>query len=207
MFNVKSINVLKVSATACLCLCVNSAFSASSSQLYFGLGNAAFDPAIAFTQGVEDDALALEFGYEKRLHSGFVWGAGINWYAYSDNNGFSVQTEGVFGGVERSDSSASGLSGFGELGYSYTPSKKIELSLMAGYELMLSSSRSVSNCSNCPSEDIDIDTGAYFNPKVVYTFDNMWTLGLSYNSYVSSDVESLISIQLGKRFSFLGGSI
>jgi len=191
MFTINAINLLKLGAAMGISMCSSAAFSASSSQLYFGLGNATFDPITAFTQGVEDDALALEFGYERRLSSGFVWGAGLNWYAYSDNNGFSVQTESVFGNVAFSDSSASGISGFGELGYSYTPSKKIELSLVAGYELMLSSSRSIGNCNNCPSEDID----------------NMWTLGLSYSGYVSADVESLITLQVGKRFSFLGGTI
>jgi|GEM_PF-4777139 len=155
MFTINAINLLKLGAAMGISMCSSAAFSASSSQLYFGLGNATFDPITAFTQGVEDDALALEFGYERRLSSGFVWGAGLNWYAYSDNNGFSVQTESVFGNVAFSD----------------------------------------------------IDTGAYFSPKVVYTFDNMWTLGLSYSGYVSADVESLITLQVGKRFSFLGGTI
>lgn len=181
----------------------------SSSQLYGGLGSVSFDPQVAASMAaqIDDSAFALEFGYERRLKSGFVWGAGINFYSYSDNAGFSVITESQFGSVKRSDSDASAFTGFGELGYSFTPNKKVALSLMAGYERVFTSSRSISNCRNCPSEDIDIDAGAYLTPKVVYTFDNNWTLGLSYNGYVSGDIDNMVMLQIGKRFQFLGGEI
>lgn len=165
---------------------------------FFTLGNTSIDSATARGEGIEDSAFALRFGWAGSK-AFYRFTGGMNYVSYSDNESFSQLTEDLFGDEDVSDSEASALSLFGEFGVGHEFQSGIDLSLLAGYDVQISSERSIPNCSNCFEEDIDLDSGLYLKPSVTYFASNGFNIGLGFVNYLSGDYESNIELSIGFR--------
>ncbi|WP_028885090.1 porin family protein [Teredinibacter turnerae] len=165
------------------------------------IGQVSFDSELAAREGVDDSALYVVAGWEGRYRSNLIVGAGISLYDYSDNEAFEQLTESSWGGNERnSSSSATAYNLYGELGYGVDLAPTVSLDLLAGYEMVLSSERSISYCSDCYSEDIEIDSGLFVAPRLRFKPWEHWVIALSYQSYLTGDVESSAQISTGYVF-------
>lgn len=168
--------------------------------LVLSLGRVNFDDRIAVGEGVEDSGVYIDFGWEGRFYNNVILGAGISAFGYSDNDSFNQWTEDDWGDDEYSSSSAAAVNFYGELGYGVELTRMLSLDLIGGFEAVLSSERSISGCSNCYSEDIDIDSGPYIAPRLRFKPWSHWMFAVSYQSYLSGDVED--SVQLAAGFVF-----
>lgn len=166
------------------------------STWYLAVGRVSLDEKAAASEAVKDDANYFRLGWQRRSDA-FVFGLGLSSYIYKDRAGFSQEVEDYFGDVSTEDSSATSFNLFGELGYSHPLSSMVRLELVTGFELVLSSERSINNCSDCYSEDIDLDSGAYIMPRVLLQTEKGFTAGLAYQHFINGDVEKGPSLVLG----------
>lgn len=163
--------------------------------------NLSFDEAVADQEFVDSSALAFNFDAEYFFTGNFSGAAGFGIISYDDNNSFSQETESVYGGdVDTSDSSATGIPFYFDAGYTHFWNSELPtfVTLRGGYATMLESERSISNCSDCYAEDIEIDGGAYAMAGVGVNLARIFSMGLYYKAYLSGDMENAV----GLRFSF-----
>lgn len=161
-----------------------------------GLGSASLDSQAAAEEGIEDSALYIRLGVEfQRSH--ILYGVGLSGLFYDDNAEFSQTVEDLFGDVSTEDSTAEAFDLFGEVGYRYMLSAGSYMDFFGGYEHVLSSERSISNCSNCFEEDIDIESGVYLMPRYQYETEGGYLFTLLYRQYVSGDMENAIALTIG----------
>lgn len=169
-------------------------------SVYISLGEVNFDSEIANLERVKDSATYLKLGYEGKNNQ-LIYGGGLSGFFYSDRNRFNQLTEDPFGDISRQSSSAEAFNLYFEGGYSYQFSHYWSFDMLFGHELVLSSERSISNCSNCFSEDIDIDSGLYFIPRIkLLPNDSNLIWSLSYQYYLSGDVENAAYLTLGYKY-------
>jgi hypothetical protein len=166
-------------------------------SMYGGLGQASIDGQKAFAGGVEDSALYIRLGMEFQ-RSSWLYGVGISGLIYDDNADFSQTVQDQFGNISTADSSAEAFDLYGEFGYRYLLATRAYLDFITGYEQMLTSGRSISNCSNCYDEDIDIDSGFYLMPRLQFETEGGFTFSLLYRQYFTGDLESAVVFAIGK---------
>ena len=164
--------------------------------LYFGLGKASIESSKAQEEGIEDSATYLKLGFElQRSH--WLFGAGFSGLFYDDNNEFKQTVQDYAGSTSTEDSSASASNLFAEAGYRYPVSGNIYADLFGGYEYIFSSERSIDNCSDCYSEDIEVESGLYLMPRIQYEVKNGLTLSLAYQHYLSGDIGNALMFTIG----------
>jgi hypothetical protein len=114
---------------------------------------------------------------------------GFDWVSYDDKAGFTVRTEDQFGREDDSSSDASGILVYGAFGpqWRFGEEQKTTAFVQAGYSAMFASDRGIDNCSNCPSQDIDIDGGLYARAGIMQKVSDTFGIGLSATQYLSSD--------------------
>lgn len=157
------------------------------------------DQKVADEQLIEPDAPALFLEGEYFFNDTFSAAGGFGFIQYDDNNEFSQLTESVYGGDEESsDSSATGIPLYFALGYTrfYGSTLPVYWSMHGGASYMLESERSISNCSNCHSEDIEVDGGVYGEASAGINLFRSVTLGVYYKSYFSGDMEDAVGLKL-----------
>lgn len=166
---------------------------------YLSIGEVSFDEAVALREGVEDTAVLVRAAWEGQTNA-FVYGAGLSMFFYDDKQSFEQYVEGGGGGVRSADSSASAYNLFLEGGYSHTLNPRVNLEVLGGVELTLSSERSIGYCSNCYEEDIDIESGPYVMPRVRFSTAGSFSFFLAYQQYLSGDVENAVSANFSWRY-------
>ncbi|MCO7226911.1 hypothetical protein [Pleionea sp. CnH1-48] len=159
-------------------------------------GTINFNPALAAREGVDESAVHLDFVWHQQEDS-FVYGGGITGILYSDNESFSVDVIDGFGDHRRASSSASGFGLFGEIGYSFNwKPKSVHLGAMIGVEKIWSE-RGISNCTDCPSENINIDSGFYLKPHIKFITNSGFTFTISYKKFAGDDMEDAVFLTFG----------
>lgn len=166
-------------------------------SMYGGLGQASIDGQKAFAGGVEDSALYIRLGVEFQ-RSSWLYGVGLSGLLYDDNAEFSQTVRDLSGNISTADSSANAFDLYGEVGYRYLLATRSYLDFMTGYEQVLTSGRSIPNCSNCYDEDIDIDSGFYLMPRLQFETEGGFTFSFMYRQYVTGDLESAVVFTFGK---------
>jgi hypothetical protein len=161
----------------------------------FGVENINFDKEKAYENGIDDTATSLNLEGEYFFHSMVSAGFGITLVQYGDNAGFKVRTEDSLGNQQTSKSDASGGLIFGDVGYKnyMGAGDKFYVTARGGMSFMTSSSRSVSNCSNCPEQDIEVDGGLYGKLGAGARLGNAFHLGIFYTNYFSGDIKNSIT--------------
>lgn len=169
------------------------AFTVSVEQVSFDEEQAASPEAL-----IDDSAPALNFEAEYFFHQHYSTSFGLSLISYDDHASFTQRTEDNFGDRDTSKSDAIGIPVYGELGYKrfLGPQGKTYVTARAGYSVMLSSERSISNCSNCYEEDIEIDGGAYAALGAGIKLGTSWLLGVQYKNYFSGDFTRSAGVNL-----------
>ena len=154
---------------------------------YGGVGFVGIDEDKAFEQGVDDSAIIFDIGYIGTVGDHFSFLAGIYIPLIDDEDQFSQTVENNFGGDisnESSDISAWGilLEASGRLPLNDV----VSLGGAVGMRT-LTADREIAYCSDCYSEDIDLDGGSYMRPYLSIRTSHMFSFEISYISFFSGD--------------------
>lgn len=169
-----------------------------TTRWYGSLGRISLDEAVQ-NEGIDTSAMSWRIGGERQINR-WLFGGGISGFLYSDNASFSQDVENGWGSDSTADSSATAINLYFEGGYAHPLNENVDLALLAGMELVMSSTRGIGNCTNCYEEDIDVSSGFYIQPRITYTFENNWFMGASYNLYQGGDVKNGLSFTVGAGF-------
>ena len=173
----------------------------TTSGFYLSYGQISIDKATDVVKYGEigDSADHVKLGWEQHNNE-WVWGLGLSFFLYDDNNKFSQRTRDNFGNEQNSKSSATAFNGYIEGGYKYNFNENTHAIALIGYEQVFSSERSIGNCSNCASQDLDVDGGLYIQPRITYQWDNNWFAALSHQLYLSGDVSNSAFLTVGVNY-------
>lgn len=161
------------------------------------------DSEQAASQRIKDSAVAIGAGAEyyiadttQAVRFGFAF------MQYSDLGEFSVLTEqqGGFndGEIDNKSSDANGMQLYVDYGIQnrFGANNGGFYTVRGGYALMFGSERAIASCTNCPSQDIDIESGLYGLVGVGFNATPAFSLGLNYKQYFSGDVENALQLEL-----------
>jgi hypothetical protein len=160
------------------------------------------DTQAASEQWIEDTATAIggaaEY-YSSKTENTLVLGANILFYR--DNAEFSQYVEDYWGDVDYTESDANAFMLFAEYGpkYRFGQNNMSFVTLRGGVSGILGSERSISNCSNCYSEDIDINGGVYGVLGIGQTLGSL-DLCLQFQQYLSGDLDNTLRLKLSGAF-------
>ena len=173
----------------------NTPHAAPTGGLLFAFGRVSIDSVAAGKENIKDSGSYIRLGAES-IPKPWFFGGGISGIFYSDKVGFSQTVKDQYGTISNAKSSASSTNLFGEAGYSYSLADHFKVELLAGYEFVLSSSRSIDNCTDCASQDIKIDAGLYLTPRIKLAIDN-YSISLSVQQFLTGDVKNALFLGLG----------
>jgi hypothetical protein len=160
------------------------------------------DEDVAFEEGIEDTYTAI--GGAAEYYSGdsdMTLSLGLSIIFYDDNAEFSQYVEDYWGDDYYRSSDATGGQAFIEYGpkYKFGANNQSFFVVRGGLSGIFFSERSISSCSNCYSEDIDVDGGLYgvlgIGHKLGY-FD----LGLQFQQYFTGDLDNGLRLKLSSSF-------
>lgn len=160
------------------------------------------DSEAAAEQWINDSATAVggaaEY-YSSKSESTLVLGASVLFYR--DNAEFAQYVEDYWGDVDYTESDANAFMVFAEYGpkYRFGQDNMSFFTVRGGVSGMLYSERAISSCSNCYSEDIDIDGGVYGVLGVGQTLGSL-DLSLQFQQYFSGDLDNTIRLKLSGAF-------
>jgi hypothetical protein len=155
------------------------------------LHSLSFDEEKAQEEGVEDSALVLGF-IANNFMERMMLSMGVGVVSYDDNEEFqqTVQYTGGFddGDIENASSTAMGILLHFDAGprFPIGSSKASYFAVKGGISQMLMSERSISSCTNCYSEDIDIDGGPYVQGALSTGSDRVG-FAFQYTQYFDED--------------------
>lgn len=166
------------------------------------LDHVAIDSQAAAEQWIKDSATAIggagEY-YSTNSENTLVLGASI--LLYRDDAEFAQYVEDYWGDVDYSESDANALMVFAEYGpkYRFGQDNMSFFSVRGGVSGILGSERSISNCRNCYSEDIEIEGGVYGLLGIGQTLGSL-DLSVQYQQYFSGDLDNTIRLKLSGAF-------
>lgn len=170
----------------------------------FGLsaGQARLDKEAAAQAFIGDSADLFTLNVQYYFaNSPWMINAGGGSLSYDDQLGFNqLVREEYSGDTYSKDSSASGTLLFVEAGANYPLNSALFLQGRVGLSSVFGSSRHIDNCKNCWEEDFDINGGAYGSFTFGGTIANTVELALQYQYYLSGDLASTISLNIGSHF-------
>lgn len=161
------------------------------------VGTMNIDSKTAKEQGVGDSAWAIGLAAEHYIGKSFLTVAlGVDFIGYDDNYSFSQKTN---KGNKKSDASAALM--YIELGPRITFGKDNSNYFIAhaGASKMLSSDRGIGYCTDCYSENIDVNGGLYGALSIGRTFDH-FDLGLQFQQYFSGDLDNSLRLRISSSF-------
>lgn len=173
-----------------------TAKSFSSKAAYLSLGQLLVDDATARMEGIDSSASYIQLGFEAQ-HNLLVYGIGLSGYFYKDSREFNQAVENQAGSRFSANSSAEATNLFGEIGYSFTRQKALHFDIIAGLEQVLQSSRGITDCSNCFSEDIQINSGLYAKPRLRLVPGKSFVIDFALQQYLSGDIVRAWMISIG----------
>jgi hypothetical protein len=205
-------NNLRVKVVSFL-LCASATMSAAAQQeqvtkgdwSYSGYaGLASIDSARASQQGVDDSAWLVGFSADY-TQSDWVTSLGLDVTLYDDKLKFTQAVEGTgsFNNGDRSTakSSANGFLLYVATGYQwkFTEQQNVAVRLQGGFAQMVSSERSIGTCTNCYSEDINIDGGVFAKATVLRSGESV-SFGAYLQQYLGDGVNTVLGITIASSF-------
>lgn len=160
------------------------------------------DKEAAAREWIEDTAFAIggaaEY-YASDSENTLSLGASILFYR--DDAAFSEYVEDWWGHEGYEESDANALMLFAEYGpkYRFGRDNMSFFSARGGVSGILGSERSISNCSNCYSEDIEIDGGVYGVIGIGQTLGSI-DLSLQFQQYFSGDLDNTVRLKISGAF-------
>ena len=160
-------------------------------------GTLNLDSKVAYNEYVKDSAWVIGLAAERySSDSNLTFVIGLDLIGYDDEASFRQDTTGG-----RKSSDASAVLGYVEFGprVPFGVDKSNYLVAHAGLSGVFSSERGIDNCSNCYSEDIDINGGFYGVLGVGHSFGS-WDLGLQFQQYFSGDIDNSLRLRVSSSF-------
>ena len=160
------------------------------------------DKEAAAEQWIEDSAFAIggaaEY-YSSDSENTLTLGASVLFYR--DNAEFSQPVEDWWGYEDYEESDANAFMLFAEYGpkYRFGQDNMSFFSVRGGVSGILGSERSISNCSNCYSEDIEIDGGVYGVLGIGQTLGSI-DVSLQFQQYFSGDLNNVFRLKISGAF-------
>jgi len=164
----------------------------NSSGFAFSIGHFNLDSDNSAQEGIGDSGTFLKFGWEAQ-QSHLAYGFGLSGLLLKDNDSFNVTVENNFGSQYSSSSSVDAFGFYGELGYSLPMGESSKFDLMGGIDLLWAN-RGIANCTDCPSEDVNLDGGLYVEPRLTFVNDGSFNFSIAYRHYPDSDIEGGINL-------------
>lgn len=161
------------------------------------------DKEAAAAQFVEKNATAVGGAAEYySSNSDNTLSLGISLLFYRDNAAFGQYVEDYWGDdVDYEESDANAFMLFAEYGpkYRFGQDKMSFVTLRGGISGILASERGINNCSDCYSEDIDIDGGVYGVIGIGQTLGRL-DVGLQFQQYFSGDLDNSLRLKISGAF-------
>lgn len=160
------------------------------------------DDDAAAEQGVEDYFTAIGGAAEYYTsESDMTLSIGLSIMLYEDNAEFSQYVEDWWGDEYYESSDATGGQAFIEYGpkYKFGANDSSFFVVRGGLSGIFFSERSISSCSNCYSEDIDIDGGLYGVLGVGHKL-GYFDIGLQFHQYFTGDLDNGFRLKLSSSF-------
>lgn len=151
---------------------------------------------------IEDTATALGLAAEYYTNtSENTLSLGMSFLLYRDNAAFGQYVEDFWDDTDYRESDANAFMIFAEYGpkYRFGTDNMSFFVVRGGVSGILASERSISGCSNCYSEDIDIDGGVYGVLGLGHTLGNI-DLGLQYQQYFGGDLDNSLRLKISSAF-------
>jgi len=151
---------------------------------------------------IEDSATELGVAAEYYTNtSENTLSLGLNLLFYRDNAAFHQYVEDYWGDESYSESDATAVMLFAEYGpkYRFGQDNMSFVVVRGGISGIFASERGISNCSNCYSEDIDIDGGAYGVLGIGHTLGGI-DLSLQFQQYFSGDLDNALRLKISGAF-------
>lgn len=167
----------------------------SNTKFGFGLGSYTLNSSAATSQKIEDSMYVINV-FAEGYTGIFSYGLGINMGSPDDNDSFQVDVVDSYGKEETASSDVSTRGFYAELGAGHHVNDNVRLEVLGGYEI-LSGDRSIANCSDCPSQDIDLDGGLYLKPRMKFETDSDYSITVQYQLNMTGDVEGGFMALLG----------
>ena len=183
----------------------SSAFAEGTSGWGFSgtVDNISVDSKVADSQYIGHSLTAVSFAGERyNSENNRTFNVGLNILMYDDKAGFSQTTQSSWGGdVQESDSSARGFLLFADYGprFKFGQDQANYVTARGGFSAMLSSDRSIGNCTDCDTQDIEVDGGLYGLVGVGHSFGS-FTLGVQLTQYLSGDLGTGVGIKLASSY-------
>ncbi|AMX03364.1 hypothetical protein [Microbulbifer thermotolerans] len=159
-----------------------------------------FNTDVATVNGIADSGIGLGGSYsgEKGLFN-FTIGASL--FYVDDKAEFSQRVQNSWTDDEYTeDSSIDAVSLYLDGGILYPLSEGVSLGMNVGYRYF-DIDRSIANCSNCYSEEIQIESDTYLKPFARFTFNDRFSGTLAYFSY-TGDKGAENSVQFEVNFNW-----
>jgi len=155
------------------------------------------DKDVAWYNWVDNKAWLIGLSAEHfNSANDFTYTIGVDFVSYDDDASFSQYTN---HGYKSSDADgmllyieAGNKLRFGARGDSF-------VNVKVGANTMIGSERGIGNCSNCYSEDINIDGGLYGVVGVGHSF-NSFDVSLNFKQYFSGDLDNSIGLKFATTF-------
>jgi len=161
-----------------------------------------FDDDKAWEQGIADSATAIGFAAERYTNtSDNTLSLGMSFIFYNDDDEFAQYVEDYWGDTDYAESDANAISIFAEYGpkIRWGADRLSFFTARGGISGMLYSERGIGNCSDCYSEDIDINGGLYGVLGVGRTTGSIdWSL--QFQQYFTGDIDNVIRLKISGAF-------
>ena len=196
---------LALSSVLLICNTAVSHANAGSWEYGGRLSGVSIDEDTAREQGIEDSAYLLGL-HADYVENGWVTSLGLDVIIYDDNEEFTQTVEGTGfyndGDISVESSDANAAMASVAVGYQWRFGEDQQTALRAqiGYAGVFSSERRITNCSDCFSEDIDVDGGGFISVNVEREMGAV-SVGLYAQQFLGGDgVSSIFGIRISSGF-------
>lgn len=198
--------MLKAAITLLLLAVISAPINAGDQWIWDGyFSSITLKREKAFKEGVDDDAYSLgtSVSYANDNLNWVMLTGGLELLFYEDNDAFTQVVEEPDGDRKSESSDANGVMAYLEFGPRLVLGKRQStfLTARAGVSSIFESSRSISNCSNCYEEDIDLNGGYYIQLGAAHSAAGV-SVGVYFNRYLNEDsgIENSLRLSIGTGF-------
>ena len=133
--------------------------------------------------------------------SEMTYSVGLNYIMYNDNNEFYQYVDNYWNGTSYQQSDANAMMLYVEAGPKYRlgADGMSFFTARAGGSWIFDSTRSISNCSDCYSEDLNINGGLYGTLGIGHNFGNV-EISLQFQQYFTGDLDNSVRLKVSSSF-------
>jgi hypothetical protein len=172
-----------------LCL---TASQAGAEGLYFDVAGftSSIDSGAALREGVGERGWGFLAGGAYRLSPNLALGAELGGQYVKDEDVFTQQTTGG-----RRSSTTTLIEFAPYLGVRLPAGDRLQIGVNGGYGVLFAR-RTIENCSNCFTEDLDLDGGLYVEPMLLFGARDSLQFGATFRLYLGGDLKNYIGIRV-----------